>query len=562
VSYDLQTVRAPRLAGFALNAMASLLENPVTAALIRPKLLKDTGIEAFRRANLFEPPSVVPTLPRAGKLADAVEASVDLPALVASAPKGRGFSFETISDFGRAYREGRTTPEVVAGRLSAALNRSDAQAPALRSIVAFLEEDLLSQARASTERFRRNAPLGPLDGVPVAVKDELDTVPFPTTVGTRFLRAVAKEDATVAARLRAAGALLIGKANMHEIGIDTSGFNQHHGTPRNPYDPGRYTGGSSSGSAAAVAAGLCPLSVGADGGGSIRIPASLCGLVGLKATWGRVSESGAAPLCWSVAHIGPMAATVRDAALGYAVMAGPDPRDPNTAFQPPVHLKGLGDTKLEGLRLGVFTPWFEHASPEVVASCRSAIEGLVARGARVVEVALPDLELCRVAHAVTILSEMATALDPYEPSHREEYSFGVRINLALARVLTNRDYVRAQQVRTRITAHLSRALTEADVLLTPSTAITAPVIADDVLPFGESNLDVTSALMRFAFPANLTGYPALSVPVGYDANHLPIGMQVLGRPWEEHLLLRIAESVEMAVERRRPKVHFSLLGDV
>ena len=170
-------------------------------------------------------------------------------------------------------------------------------------MIAVNRDDVMKQAREATQRIKAGKPLSIFDGVPVAVKDELDMVPYPTTVGTSFLgKSPAKEDATVVARMRAAGALLVGKTNMHEIGINVTGLNPHHGTTRNPYNTDHFTGGSSSGSATAVAAGLVPVAIGADGGGSIRIPASFCGVFGLKPTFGRVSEHGAAPLCWSVAH--------------------------------------------------------------------------------------------------------------------------------------------------------------------------------------------------------------------------------------------------------------------
>ena len=557
--YDLQTVRAPRLAGFALRTATVLVDSGLTKSLLAPRILRDAGIEAFRRIVLEEAPSVAPRLPHPG-LPDALQPLPDLGELAARAVPAPGFRFETVSDFARAYREQRATPDEVADRLIAALKTAEAASPPMRAIIAYTEDEIRKQARASTARHRARASLGPLDGVPVAVKDELDLTPYPTTVGTKFLRQVPTADSTVAARLRAAGAIMIGKANMHEIGIDTSGFNPHHGTARNPYDPGRYTGGSSSGSAAAVASGLCPVAIGADGGGSIRTPSSLCGVVGLKATFGRVSEAGAAPLCWSVAHVGPIGATVRDVAISYALMAGPDPRDSSSQHQPSPRLDGFGQGGLSGVRLGVYTPWLEDAAPDVVARTKELLEKLKKAGASVVEVEIPGLELARVGHAITILSEMATAVEQYDAEHRADYGYGVRLNLALARELTNRDYVRAQQVRTRLTNTFERVLRDVDAVVTPTTAIVAPTIAPDVFPSGESNLDTTSALMRFVFPSNLTGHPALTLPSGYDAEGMPVGVQLIGRPWEEHVLLRLGEAIEQLVERRAPKVHFPLLG--
>jgi Asp-tRNA(Asn)/Glu-tRNA(Gln) amidotransferase A subunit family amidase len=557
--YDLAPARVPRLTGLALQAVAAALDNPVTGAALAPRLLKDAGIAAFRGVVLEEPPSVLPDLPRPATLpAGAATAPPDLRALVEGATGPGGARPETVADFHAAYRSGRTTPEDVARALALALRAADAEDPKLRAITAWREDDLMAHARASSERWRAGKPRSPLDGVPIAVKEELDVAGYPTTVGTSFLGAVAAEDAAAVARLRAAGALLYGKANMIELGLDTLGYNAHHGTPRNPYGKGdRYSGGSSSGSGVAVSAGLGPIAVGADGGGSVRIPAALCGVVGLKATHGRISEKGVYPLCWSVGHCGPIGATVRDVALAYAVMAGPVAGDPVSMPQPPVTLDGL-DGGVAGLKIGVYRAWFEDADPAVVRACQALVDGLVARGAEVVPIEIPELELARVAHVVTILSEMATSMDRYLDKRRE-HGAAVRINLAIARNLTGRDYVRAQMARTRASAHWARAFERCDVVATPTTGVVAPAIAADARARGEADLAVSSALMRFAAPMNLTGHPALSVPAGYDDAGLPIGLQLVGRPWEEHVILRVGQVTEALVARRAPRVGWKLL---
>ena len=300
--------------------------------------------------------------------------------------------------------------------------------------------------------------------------------------------------------------------------------------------------------------------MGADGGGSIRIPAALCGQVGLKATYGRVSERGAAPLCWSVAHVGPIAVNARDAALGYAIMAGPDGEDPNSLGQPAPHLEGFEDDDLSGLRVGIYRPWFEHADPEIVAACERGLDRFKEAGARIVDVEIPELGLLRTVHLVTIISEMATAHARYYEQHRAEYGLDTRLNLALARRLNAYDYIHAQRHRVRLSQHFTRALTNADVLVTPATGTTAPLLPPDALLTGESNLNLVDRLMRFAPAANLTGLPAISFPVAYDDKGLPIGMQLMGRPWAEHTLLRMARVMEPAVERRAPRVHHQLLG--
>lgn len=561
MAYDLEPMKAPRAAGGLLKLLNTLMATPGVRTLLTHKLLGDAGILSMRQQECNEPmPAQHPVFDAASKAPQGPEC--DFANLVSSAENrtSDAFRFLSVSDYERAYREKSTTPEEVAERLIAFTRETEAASPALRVFIAQNESDIRNQARESAERWRRGAPRSVFDGVPVPVKDELDQAGYPTTVGTKFLgKQNAAEDSTVVARLRNAGALLVGKTNMHEIGMGVTGLNPNHGSARNPYDTTRATGGSSSGSAAAVAAGFGPFAVGADGGGSIRIPASLCGLVGLKATYGRVSEFGAAPLCWSVAHVGPLAASARDAALGYALMAGPDPRDPNTLHQPAAHLNGFESESLKGVRIGVYKPWFEDAAPEVVASCRSLVDAYVSHGAQIVEVEIPEIGLMRTVHLVTIVSEMASSHLSLFEKHASEYGLDTRLNLALARQFRAFDYIQAQRLRVRLQRHFDEALTKCDVLVTPTTGCTAPTLAVDALETGESNLPLFYEIMRFAPAANLTGYPAISVPAGYDAAGLPIGLQAMGRPWEEHLLLQLAQVGEPFVKRTRPQVFCSLL---
>ena len=566
MAYDLKSIAAPRLSGRALQLFAAAMENAASGPLLISKLYEDTGVNALRAARVQESPSVAPSLPRLGSMELAREKAVSVDELwdiFEVAPERRGFVFESAADFVKAYLSGKASPAHVAERVIEAIAQSNAGDRPLRAVIASQAEDIRAQAAQSAERYLKKAPLGPLDGVPVAIKDELDLKGYATTGGTRFLagkHGLAQADSAPVERLRAAGAILIGKANMNEIGIDTSGFNAHFGVTRNPYGLDRLPGGSSSGSAAAVAAGLCPIAIGADGGGSIRIPSALCGVVGLKATWSRVSEHGVLPLCFSVGHVGPIGATVRDTALAYMVIAGPDARDRNTLRQPLPHVDSLGNTDLSGVRIGVYDAWFEDSQAEVVKACRDGIALLVERGAKVISVSLSDLNLCRVAHAITILSEMATFAQAYDHRHRKDYGLAVRVNLALARSFSGSDYVAAQRIRTRLCHQLEELFEKVDVLATPATAMTAPALAGDLLPLGESNLNVTSALMRFAFVGNLSGYPALTVPAGYDGAGLPVGLQLMAKPWEEGFLLQLGEVVEAGVLRKQPARVARLLG--
>ena len=558
-TYDLESVQLPYLSGFPLRLIVGLLESPLRGLLL-PNLLESAGVKGLRKQHFDEDPTFQPIAYR-GTLAMAAGSVPDEALPRSAAVAGPGFRFPSTFDYAQAYRQGQTNPVEVAERVLAAIAASDAAEPPLRAIIAVDTDDVMRQAEASAERLRNGRARSVFEGVPVAIKDELDMVPYPTTVGTAFLgTAPVTEDATAVARMRAAGALLIGKANMHEIGIGVTGFNPHHGATRNPYNVAHYTGGSSSGPATAVAAGLCPVAIGADGGGSIRIPAAMCGVVGLKATHGRVSEFGAYALDWSVAHVGPLAATATDAALAYGVIAGPDPRDSLSLHQPEPTLTAWDDLDLSDLTLGVYWPWFRHATEDVVAACETMLKHFEQRGARVQEVVLPDLEAGRVAHVITITTEMNQALDRFYEQHHQDYGLDVRLSLALSRAFTARDYVLAQRVRTRLIGNFDRALADVDVIVTPATGLPAPAIPASALPDGDSDLSTLTEIMRFATPANLTGLPAISFPAGYNQAGLPIGMQAIGRAWQEPTLFRLALVAEQLVERQKPVVFFDLLG--
>jgi Asp-tRNA(Asn)/Glu-tRNA(Gln) amidotransferase A subunit family amidase len=551
-TYNLKPVNLPRIAGLPLKIFVELLEFPLTRSLLLPNLLRSGGIEGFHRRVFTEPPTYRPFWRDGSPAAAPALQPADLPL---GQPALKGFSYASIADYHAAYRSGKVSPLEIARWVVESTAASNAHEPPLRAIILSDPVDVLAQAERSAARWRAGAPLSPLDGVPVAVKDEFDQAGYPTRVGTQVLgSSPAQTDAEIVARARAAGALLFGKANMHEIGIGVTGHNTHHGVPRNPHHPGHYTGGSSSGPAAAVAAGLCPAALGADGGGSIRIPSGFCGLVGLKPTYGRVSERGSAPLCWSVAHNGPLAARAADAAILYGMIAGTDPLDANTLHQPPVSLAEFNNLDLRGLRIGVYADWFNHANPEVVARCEALLKEFTRMGAELVDVVIPDLEAVRVGHVITILSEMFASLEKDFSRQKRSFGLDVRTNFALGQMFTATDYVQAQRARTRAIQGFSAALERVDVIATPTTAITAPPILADSLPDGDSDLYTLTEIMRFAVAANFTGLPAVSFPAGYDTKGLPVGLQMIGRAWSEALLLRLANAAGQVVERRKPQL--------
>jgi Asp-tRNA(Asn)/Glu-tRNA(Gln) amidotransferase A subunit family amidase len=555
--YDLKSVKLPVLSGVKLELFTALLGNPLTHALLINPLLKNSGV-TWLRSQAF---NLTPTFYPLARVENPAQSTAELPgedAIKDNQPRPKT-PYASIRDYAAAYRQGHTTPLEVAEKLLAAIESSDQGDTPLRSIIQIDRQDVLSQARAATERIQTGKALSILDGVPVPVKDEFDMMPYSTSGGTTFLgQKPAAADATIVARLRAAGALLPGKAAMNEIGINTEGLNQHYGRTCNPWDLNYDPGGSSSGPAAAVAAGFGPVSLGADGGGSIRIPAAHCGLVGLKPTFGRFSEHGALPLCWTVAHAGPIGVSVEDVALAYQVMAGPDPADPLSQAQPEVTVDGWNNPDLTGMRLGIYWDWFRHADSEVVAANETMLGQLIDAGAQLVEVEIPFLNAQRVAQAVSILSEMYAFLSAY-PKQLKKLAAMTRINLMLGQVVSGNDVLKSQRVRTAAIAAWKDVMTQVDAVITPATALPPQEVPLEVRKKGRNDLSVVTEMMRYAFPGNFTGLPAISFPAGYTENELPVGMQAIGSYWQEDTLLRIAYTAEQAFERRLPPLHYALL---
>ena len=572
--YNLKSISIPRTSGRTLKILVRLLRTPGIRLLLIQLLLKQGGLPSLRKSKVKDFPVMEPIHPVESKITSAaakksIKEFIDstqnkrqtpTDEKTGSAAKQSLFQPETAADFHRAYLEEKTTPVDVAMRLLDIVRSIEESAVPLRPFIAWEERELMQQARASTERYERGESLGILDGVPISVKDELDMQPFPTMVGTKFYNTQPPaEDATTVSRLRSAGALMVGKTNMHEIGIGVTGLNVPYGTTRNPHHLDHYPGGSSSGSAAAVAAGLSPIALGLDGGGSIRIPASLCGVVGLKTTWGRISSAGSAPLSWSVSTVGPITSTADDAALAYSFLAGADPRQLRTQNQPPVDLQDFNNANLAGVKLGVFSPWFKHASTDIVQNCERMLDAFKAQGASIEEIEIPELNEARIAQIVTILTEMLTSLKPHFKTFRQPFGLDALLNLTLAKEFSGCDYVKAQRIRAELIRNLTQIYQQVDAIVTPTTACTAPPILPDALINGESDLSTLTELMRYAPQANIGGFPAISFPVGYDAKGLPVGMQLMGRPWEESFLLRMAKTSEPFFTRHPPMMRFSLL---
>jgi Asp-tRNA(Asn)/Glu-tRNA(Gln) amidotransferase A subunit family amidase len=558
-TYTRRPVAAPRVSGVALRAFVSALESGALGSTLLGKVTRDSGLDDFRRTPAPHSSPIQVPLPLDLR-APPIRPPSELAAEVIAAPQvSKGARLQTVAAFGEAYRSGKTDPVQVVRMLHQHIERLDHGPDRMAFFIARKPDEVLMAAERSAERLKKGVALSPFDGVPVVVKDEVDFEGFPTTLGTSFMNTPAVKDSTVVARLKAAGAVILGKTNMNEIGINPIGINPHHGACRNPYDRSRICGGSSSGSAAVVAAGIVPMAIGLDGGGSVRIPASLCGVVGLKATFGRISEAGVPPLCWTPGHLGPIGLTVADVAAAYAMIAGPDEADQVSQRQSNVHVSDFTQSSLKGIRLGVCRPYFEDADASVVSRCQDALRILTQAGATIVELPAPDLNTLLWSHAVIILSEMSAAMLPHTTEDASRFGYDTRTNLAIGRHFRATDYVHAMRHRHLITRDWLAQMQTVDAVVTPTCGITAPPIPESALPDGESNLPVVDALLRYVRQGNVTGFPAISIPAGYDGGGLPVGVQLMARPYEEHLLLRLGRVIEASVDHRAPKVHVQVL---
>ncbi|KAL3130473.1 hypothetical protein ABBQ38_008292 [Trebouxia sp. C0009 RCD-2024] len=552
--YQSSPIRSPRLVGWPLRIFVWLIDSwlflPIRALLERANKIPQTLAET----DIPESPLFVPVHLSADVCADVKTSqplgpaemaalAFDLPGLVCAAKSPNqktGQTMWTAAELSKAYSCGRQTPSAVAARLLARIKTLQDMA----IFIACDAQDVLQQAAESSLRYQRQSPLSPLDGVPYAVKDMLDALPYETTCGTTYMSSQyqVQQDHPMVAAMRATGAILLGKTNMHELGVSPIGLNMHFGIPCNPHNPSCFAGGSSSGSAAAVAAGLCPFAIGNDGGGSIRVPAACCGVVGLKPTWGRDSIVGGPRGVKSLVSTGPIAATVADAAIMYAVTGNAGTK--HLGPVPPVRLpKKLADgterDPMHGQRLGIFWDWFNDAAPEVVDTCKAAVNSLCAKGAEVVPISIPELDAARVAHVYTFGSEAASChmQELQTPSLRRQMAADVRVTLGISQSFKAQQFVQGQRIRSRMVTYMEKAFQEVDFIVTPTIPDAAPPIQPDVHQAGESDLSTVGWLMRFVFLSNFTGHPAISVPVGHTTQGMPIGLQLIGRPWAEAELL-------------------------
>ncbi len=441
----------------------------------------------------------------------------------------------SIRQAGELIQRGELSPVELT---RACLDRIEVTDDRLHSFILLLADEALEQARTAEAEILRGAYKGPMHGIPFALKDLYDTAGIRTTSGSQVdIERVPTEDATTTARLKAAGGILLGKLAMHEFALGGPDWTTPFEPARNPWNLNHITGGSSSGSGSSVASGQSMGALGSCTGGSIRGPASLCGIVGLKPTYGRVSRFGVVTLSWSQDHAGPMTRTVEDTAFMLQAIAGHDPRDPTSSHAPvPDYSRSLRED-IRGVRIGLPRHYFFDDDPgvnrEVVARVEQAVSVLEELGAHVEEVTLPSLDYVRAANSVIMVSEAFAYHEPNLKTRPQEFGEIVRGRFRIGGLMSASDYLQAQRVRTWARRDFAQVMKTVDFLVTPT--MTQPAAAFE----GFDPMSTTRG-KSFTAPFNVTGLPAISVPCGFTESGLPIGMQIAGKPFDEPRVIQAA----------------------
>lgn len=450
----------------------------------------------------------------------------------------------TLAGLQQELATGVASSVEVVDRLLARIDETNSQ---LNAYVQVNHEGARAAARALDELRAAGTIVGPLHGIPIAVKDLLDTHDLPTSAGGRpASEKPPARDATVVAKLRSAGAIVIGKTNTHEYAYGYTTENPHHGDTHNPWDLGRIPGGSSGGSGASVSAGSAIAAIGTDTGGSVRVPASLCGIVGLKPTFGRVSRTGVFPLAWTLDHVGPMTRTARDCAILLSAIAGADQTDSSTLHAPPPpDYASAVERDITGLRIGIPTNhFFDAIDPEVEAAVRAAIDTLGSLGAVVTEVELPGVELAVSAWLTILLSEATAIHEDLVRDRPDDYGEDVRGFVEAGALVPATAYLKAQRIRQQLAAAFKTAMQSIDILATPATALPATPLGTTEVTINGHTEALFQTFARISAPLDVVGLPALSIPCGFTTSGLPIGLQLVGHPFDEATVLAAAHTYQ------------------
>ena len=466
-----------------------------------------------------------------------------------------------VATLGTKFRAKELSPVEVTEAYLARIAATDER---LRAYITVTSDAARAAARTAEKEISAGNWRGPLHGIPLALKDLCYTKGIRTTGGSKILADfVPSFDSTVWARLKAAGAILLGKLNLHEFACGATNTNPHWGICRNPYDLECIPGGSSGGSGAAIVARSAAATIGTDTGGSIRIPAAFCGCVGLKQTWSRVSRYGVMPLSDSLDHAGPITRTARDAALMLAVIAGHDANDGTSSREAVPDYAGSITGSIKGVRIGVIKELTTGLDSSVAQSFERAIRTLEGIGARIDEVGLPALPDASIIATTITFAEAAEYHEQWLRTRADDYGFEVRRALEAGLMMPAAYYVRAQRARAAVLAQALGAYDRCDVLMAPTAAIPAPLIASGHRPRarqtehadtdlggvsrsrGGEPVDLVAAVLRFTAPFNVTGQPAIAVPAGLSQDGLPLSVQFIGKPFDEATILNVADAYEM-----------------
>ncbi len=459
----------------------------------------------------------------------------------------------TIQELSRLIAARAVSPVQV---VDAYLDRIDRLDSTLGAYTTVLHEEARRAAADAEREIAAGKYRGPLHGVPISLKDIYYVKGVRNTCGSQAMAEFVPDyDSTVTSRLAQAGAILLGKVNLYEFALGPQ-TPYHFGVTRNPWGLDRITGSSSSGSGVAVAASLCAASMGTDTGGSIRLPAAFCGTVGLKPTYGRVSRHGIFPLAWSQDTAGPLTRSVADAALVLNAVAGSDAKDPASSGTPmPDYGASLG-RDLGGVKVGVPANFFfEYLHPEVEQAARTAVETLRGLGAALVEVSVPEMEPAQGASSVIMLAEAASVHEELLRTKGDMYGSNAKTRIQVGATLLATDYLKAQRIRAVLLREFEAAMGRADVLVTPTTPRPA-IRTTDKMPRNDGVEAVRAANNRLCRPFSLLGWPAIALPCGFSSEGMPISLQIVGRPFAEDVILRVAHAYEQATEwhTRRPPI--------
>ena len=454
----------------------------------------------------------------------------------------------TISELAPKIKSREVSPVEVT---EAALAQVEKAQPVLNSFITILGDGARAAAREQEAAIVRGEYLGPLHGVPIGIKDNIATGGIRTTLGSKVLADyVPEEDAHVVSLCKQAGAIILGKENLEEFAAGPTSNNPHFGAVHNPWALDHIPGGSSGGGGANVVARITFASLGTDLGGSVRLPGAFCGVVGLKQTFGRVSQRGLLVTSFNGDHIGPLTRTVKDSALVLQAIAGYDPLDPSMVPVPIPDYSANLETSLKGIKVGIPTNYYfdpDTMDDEVEASIRKAITALEGLGMELREVAIPSMQYIGVVRATSMADSLVTH-EPYIKTRRQDYSPHILYRALAGQFVLGRDYSKALKVQRIIKEDHARVLQEVDFLVTPTVPVAAPRIDAANLTVKGTDYPVrgsgTGIIIRNMSPQNTTGLPAISVPCGFTRAGLPVGLQLIGRPFEEELLFRVAHNYE------------------